>query len=315
MQQKKDLKQLFDDYIYECQFSSRLRPATLKGYKEAFEHFSNLMPEIKYPDSLNASIMNEFFERLQVRKRIVGKNTEVVGVKDSTVATYYSKLNCFFEWLRRKDLLMENPLKHIKPPEPKYDDHRALRKDEVEKIISAATVHAISNLMRSRDLAIISLFMFCGLRRGELIGLQVRDINMDSRILTVRAEISKSKRTRQIPISPCLFVALEDYFRVRKEKNYRTEYLIVSTTMDGPLTYDGFKHWVKRLIRLSGVKFHLHRFRHTFACALANQSSSSIKIQKLMGHTDLRMTERYLRSMGVEDMREDVNKLSLDKLM
>ena len=84
--------------------------------------------------------------------------------------------------------------------------------------------------------------------------------------------------------------------------------------MDRRLTLHGFKHWVERVIKLSGVKFHLHRFRHTFATNLAMQNAGVIKIQKLMGHSDIKITQTYLRSVSTEDMREDVNKLSFENL-
>ena len=66
---------------------------------------------------------------------------------------------------------------------------------------------------------------------------------------------------------------------------------------------------------LSGVKFHLHRFRHTFTHNLAAKNDSAVKIQKLLGHSDLRMTQRYLRSLTPEDMREDVDRLNIDDLV
>jgi integrase len=54
----------------------------------------------------------------------------------------------------------------------------------------------------------------------------------------------------------------------------------------------------------------LHQFRHTFACNLARNNVSAIKLQMLLGHSDLKMTQKYLRSLDVEDVREDI--VSLD---
>lgn len=308
----KDLQQLFNEYIYECQYSSVLRPETLRGYKEAFRHFSNLMQEVKEIKALTAENMAEFFKRLQVRKRIVGKNTEKTGVRDSTVRTYWSKLNSFFVWLKNKQIIKENPLSKIKPPQPRYDDHKSLETADIQKIITAINLHSKNNLMKKRDTMIVYALLFCGLRRGEITGLRVQDVDINKRILTVRGETSKSKRMRQIPINPILHMQLDDYLKERG--GYKTERLVVSITKDTGFTSHGFKHWVNRLRVLSGVRFHLHQFRHTFACGLANNNATSVKIQKLMGHTDLRMTERYLRSLGVEDMRDEINKLTLDNL-
>lgn len=309
-----DLRQLFREYTYECRFTKRLSPETIRGYEQTFKNFTKVMPEVTTTRSLTPEMMTEFFQRLQVRKRIVGKGIEKVGIKASTVHTYGSKLNSFFEWLTQKGLIDVNPVQKLKLPQPVYDDHRALRKEEIEKIIAAIQMHSMNSFILRRDMMVISLLIFCGLRRGEIIGLQVRDVDFDKGVLTIRGETSKSKRTRYLPINPSLDMHLREYIKERKDRRYQTEYLIASTNSDGRLTQHGFKHMVKRLERLSGVRFHLHRFRHTCAINLANQNTSAVKIQKFLGHTDLRMTDRYLRSMGVEDLREEVNKLSLDNL-
>ena len=103
-----------------------------------------------------------------------------------------------------------------------------------------------------------------------------------------------------------------DYYIEYENEN---AYLVVSNNKDRRLSKDGLNHFVKKLVRLSGVKFHLHMFRHTFACGLAKNGIGSYNLQKLMGHTDLRITDRYLRSMGVEDLRDDVNNFSIDNLI
>jgi integrase len=88
----------------------------------------------------------------------------------------------------------------------------------------------------------------------------------------------------------------------------------VANGRDKQFELPGLKHWVKRISQLSGVKFHIHRFRHTFATNLAMQDVGAIKIQKLMGHTDIKMTQTYLRSVSTEEMSEDINKLSYENL-
>ena len=70
------------------------------------------------------------------------------------------------------------------------------------------------------------------------------------------------------------------------------------------------KHWVKSLIKKSGVKLHLHQFRHTFACKLAEADTNLFKIQKLMGHASITMTMKYARSLQTSDMADDIAKIS-----
>lgn len=312
---KENLKTLFEKYIDYCQFSRKLRNETLRGYIETFKRFTSVMSEVDSVDVLSTDLMTTFFKRLQIQPRIVGRGIEKTGVKDSTIKTYWSKLNSFFEWLVLNKHVQENPLSIIKPPEVVYGDLPALKKHDMEKIYSSITSTSKSHLMFTRDRAMVDTLFYTGARKTELLSLRVMDVDMMKGTLTIRGETSKSKRTREIPINRSLMTHLNDYIKERVKKNYKTQNLFVSTTEDVGLTSHGLKHWVKRLNESSGVKFHLHQFRHTFASSLARSDVSSIKIKKLLGHTDLRMTERYLRSLGVEDMRDDVGKLSIGNMV
>jgi len=306
-----ELKKLFKEYIDECQFARGLRLQTIISYKAVFHHFSTIMPEAVYVRSLTREIMIEFFKRIKERERVVGKNTKKVGLEDSTIKTYGNKLNAFFVWLIQKELISKNPLENIKLRFPEYNDQRALKQEEVHKIISAITLKSKDPLVLKRDTMMISLLFFCGLRKGEFISLKIGDIDMAKKVLTVRAETSKSKRSRIMPMNDTLVLHMDEYLHERKRHAYKTEYLIVSSTEDKGLSIHGLKHWIKKLKEVSGVNFHLHRFRHTFACNCAKANMSIIKIRDLMGHKSVRMTEVYLRSLNMEDMRGDINKLSI----
>ena len=109
MAQEKNLQQLFDEFVKECRYSSRLRSETVRGYAAVFQLFLLIMPEVIEAEFLTTEMLTEFFMRLQTRERIVGKNTLRTGVKNSTIKTYWSKLNSFFEWLHKKALIPEKP--------------------------------------------------------------------------------------------------------------------------------------------------------------------------------------------------------------
>lgn len=308
---EKYLHQLFDEFIQECQFSTRLRHRTVQGYMEVFRRFYSTMPEVSEVKFLTPEMLTEFFKRLQTCERIVGKSTVKVGVKNSTIRAYYCKLNAFFEWLVRTSLIHGNPLARIKPPEIEYEDQRALNDEDIRKLYSAVALYSRSNLILRRDTAMLSLLLFCGLRFGEFISLEVRDIDFERLLLSVRGTTSKSKRTRNIPIHPTLLFHLRNYITERNKQRYTTQFLIVSVNEDKGLSRHGLKHWVQNLSKKSGVKFHLHRFRHSFACNLAKNDVNAFKIQKLLGHSSLNMTMTYLRSISTEDLQDEINRLSI----
>jgi integrase/recombinase XerD len=273
-----------------------------------------MMPEVSYPEQLSPGMITTFFKRLQTRERIIGKKEKRVGIKDSTLKTYGNRLKMFFKWLTTHRIIDTNPFNEIKMPQPVFTDHRALKGSEIKIILGAIAQYSPSVFLLRRDVAMISILTFCGLRRNELISLEVLDLDLYTNMLTVRGATSKSKVTRIVPINLHLRKCLTEYLDERKKAGYKNPYLFVSSRTDSQLTKHGLKHWVERLSTLSGVKFHVHRFRHTFATNLAMQDVGAIKIQKLMGHTDLMMTQTYLRSISTKDMREDINKLSFENL-
>lgn len=304
------LRSLFEEYINECKFSARLRSETIRGYIAVFNLFTKIMPEVGTVDLLSTNTLTEFFKRIETRQRIVGKNTLKTGVKTSIIKTQWTKLNVFFKWLKENGHITHNPLTGIKPPRVNYDDFKRLNDTEARKIYSAIILNSRDLLLIRRDTLMISLLLYLGLRRGELLALRVCDLDLHNKRITIQGETSKSGKSRVLTLHPTLIMHLKEYLNERNKFNYKTEYLIVSGKTDRGLSKDGLMHWVKSLIKRPGVKFHLHQFRHTFACKLVESEVNAFSIQKLMGHTRITMTVKYLRSLNTEDMGEDLGRIS-----
>lgn len=312
---KRDIKECFKDYVSECTYAARLSPATVENYKRAFGMLVRLIDDLSL-DTLTQVTMVEFFKRLDTRSRTVGRDENRQGVKKTTIATYWGKLNSFFEWLRIKKLIEQNPLAGMKRPKMTYTDRRYLTQQEVKKIFNALIAHPSKNpLVQKRDVFFITILLFAGLRREELMSLEPRDFNLDRRILTVRGETSKSGETRHLPIHSNIISAYKDFMHERNRSGYTSPYLAVSGSRDEKLTIDGLKHWVKKLCRLSGVKFHPHRFRHTFAVNFLKKSKNIFELKQLLGHKDIKMTQNYLRCIPTEEMRRDLESLDVDDMM
>ncbi len=306
----KNLKQLFEEYKNEIQYTNRLRPETIRGYANVFHLFLKVMPEVSTIESLSEEILKEFFKRIHTRERVVGKDKIKIGVKPSTIKTQFTKLNSFFSWMVKKSYIDENPLKKMSAPKVSYKDFPRLKDGDVNKIYASISLHSRNSLIQRRDTCMVSILALAGLRKGEFISLRVCDVDIEKREMMVRGETSKSKESRTLAIHPTLLLHIKDYIRERNLHHIKTEQLIVSSKSDRGLSRDGLKHWVESLKKKSGVRFHLHQFRHTFACKLAEANVNLFKIQEMMGHIDIRMTTKYTRSMKTEDMGPDIGKIS-----
>jgi len=310
---KRDIQKLFREFVYEYEFVKRARKDTLRGYISTFNLFLKLCPSITL-ETLSSGTIVSFFKILHERKKLFAKGTVKIGVKKSTLATYWSKLNTFFKWLQSKQYITENPFATLQYPTPSFDDKQFLRKEEIEKIITAIHTHHDNNLfILKRNLVLFYILLFCGLRREEVMLLQVRDIDFEKKILTVRSETSKSGRSRQLPLHSTCIMHLKDYLNARKD--YTTPNLLVSSKRDEPLTYAGLKHLIERIKTASGVTFHVHQFRHTFAVNFLKNSRDIAKLKQLMGHKSIAMTLSYLRCLPTDELRADIETMSIDNLM
>jgi integrase/recombinase XerD len=309
------LPRLHEQFVAEQRFATRLSQSTLRGYRQTFAVLTCLMPQLT-PQLLTTASMTEFFRRLDARTRLT-RGAERRGVKTSTIATYRSKLNRFCTWLEARGAIAANPFESMPYPRVEYEDRKYLDRQAVERILATIAVGWPngSSLVRLRNLALLATLLYTGVRKGELLGLHGIDADFNRLELTVRAETSKSRLRRVVPMNAALAMALEDYLDERRRRGLQCERLFVSARGDRPLTAEGLLHLVKRVQRLSGVKFHLHQFRHTFAVNFLNRGGDVAKLKQLLGHRDIRMTSAYLRCLPTAAMRGDVENITLDTLL
>ena len=288
--------------------------ATIKSHRYYFDLLLKFNSKITLEDLTEKTIVN-FLEFLNTRERKIGKQQVVKSYKLSSVALVRSRLNIFFNWLIERDYIKVNPFEKIPFPSVSYTDRRAYSPKEFEAICFAinTTINWANLLIKKRNIAIIMFLALTGVRKEELLGLQLSDIDLYRKLVSVRAETSKSKRTRMIPMNLSLVQYLEDYLNQRR--NHFTLYFWVSGTLDQPFTEHGAKHLMDLITKVTKIKCHLHRFRHTFATNYYRQTRDLVGLQKLMGHTNFNMTLRYLRSLPDEHIVEQIRKLAVDEFV
>jgi site-specific recombinase XerD len=168
---QKDLAELHNEFVDYAEFTRNVSPKTLRAYRANFAllmtRFPSLMPNMLVPDT-----MVEYFKWLQTRSRVIGRQTRQ-GVKKSTIATYWRRLSKFFDWLKARRYIESNPLKSdlLEFPLVRYDDKKYLNRPDIEKILVAIQFNIAwkSNLVRERNLSILSMAFNCGLRRVVVV--------------------------------------------------------------------------------------------------------------------------------------------------
>jgi len=243
------LQELHIVFIKHKLHGARNALATIRNYRQNFDLLIQFKPDIKLAD-LTEDCMIGFLEFLNTRERKVGKQQIIRAYKNSSILAVRSKLNGFFNWLLERHFIEINPFSKIPYPQVSYTDRRAFSSTEFEIICHAVNtkIQWANLLIKKRNIAITMFLALTGLRKEELLGLLLSDIDIERKYITVRAETSKSKRTRIIPINSILIQYLVDYLTCRKD--YKSSSLWVSGTVDFNCFFIFYSHKsIKEFIR------------------------------------------------------------------
>ena len=213
-----------------------------------------------------------------------------------SVATQRNRLTAikmWFKFLMKEHHIHSNPCSEMEMPRlGKQLPKQPLTHEEAELILSQPDIETDLGI---RDRAILETFYSTGIRRMELVNLQLNDINSDAGIIAVRA--GKGRKDRFIPIGDRALEWVTTYCQ-----DIRPHYEIPSSPQNVFLNNLGLalnKHRlgdrVNRYVRQSGVATNgaCHLFRHTAATQMLNNGADIRYIQEMLGHAHLATTEIY----------------------
>ena len=234
--------------------------------------------------------LSEVYEYLSFLSRDRVKNqrqrdTEY-GVGASTRARKIASIKSFYKYLTVKaKLLQENPVQDLDAPKIPKTLPRYLSLAESERLLSA-----IDGRHRERDYCIICIFLNCGLRISEIVGLDLSDIRADN--LRVRG---KGDKERVVYLNDAVAEAINDYLAVRKLSNAPTRALFLSSR-NVRISREAVHSMVKKSLLRAGLdadKYSAHKLRHTAATLMLQNGVDVRTLQELLGHEHLNTTQIY----------------------
>ncbi len=206
-------------------------------------------------------------------------------------ALHLASLRTFLNWCHRQGMLEHNPALELRLPRlPKRLPARILNPEQAELVLQQPDLLRPRGL---RDRAILEVLYSTGLRRLELIGLRLADIDPVRRVCFVRE--GKGGRDRVIPIGGRAIAWVHRYVvDERRELGEATDTLFLSPR-GVPLQPSRLSDLVRRYFVLAGLGAigSCHVFRHTVATLMLDGGADIRHVQAMLGHTDLRTTARY----------------------
>ena len=167
---------------------------------------------------------------------------------------------------------------------------RPRRERRLPNVLSKAEVKAILETPANlKHRAMLSLIYACGLRRGELLNLTLKDIQFERNLLFIRQ--SKGKKDRVVPISNKIIEMLRDYYKAFKPQTW----LFEGQFPNSKYSEKSLENVLKQSLAKTKIakKVSLHWLRHSYATHLLESGTDLRYIQELLGHSSSRTTELY----------------------
>lgn len=233
-------------------------------------------------DDIKKVSLSILYEYLSFLNSVRGNDT-------SARARKISSLRAFFKYMTDKaDLIKENPTLKLETPKLRKALPSYLTLEESKKLLSAVK----DGEFKERDLCIITLFLNCGMRLSELIGINLKDIKED----TIRI-LGKGNKERTVYLNKSCQAALNNYLRVRPRDGVLDSDALFLSKRKRRISDSMVQTLIKKYIEAAGLdpaKYSPHKLRHTAATLMYTYADVDILVlQEILGHENLNTTKIY----------------------
>lgn len=266
------------------------KPARNEEYLEMFMHAKRIEGCSERTLAYYGSSIRHFFSQIETPVRRITTDQvrayltayqKINNCGKSTVDNIRRNISSFFSWLEEEDHILKSPLRRIHKIKTKIAVKEVISDEDIERLRDSCEV--------MRDVAIIDLLYSTGMRVGELVNLDIEDINFEERECIV---YGKGEKERRVYFDAKAKLHLQNYINSRTDDNPA-----LFVTLDKPfnrLKISGVEIRLRELgRRLNITRIHPHKFRRTMATRAIDKGMPIEQVQKILGHSQIDTTMHY----------------------
>lgn len=270
-------------YLEYLEFEKRYSKHTIIAYKKDLNQFIEFYTVVFLKNKWSTVTNKEI--RSWIASLIENENST------KTVNRKLSCLKSFYVFLNKKEILKTNPAKIVSAPKNKKSLPKFIEEKQINKLLD--DVNFPKDYEGYRDLLIINIFYYTGIRLTELINLKLDDIDLENSRLKV---LGKRNKERIIPLHREIVIQIEKYLKKRNTEitDNSCNYLLTTKKakkLYPKLVYNIVNHSIGLVSTIQQKSPHV--LRHTFATHMLNNGADLNAIKELLGHANLAATQIY----------------------
>ncbi|NML47916.1 tyrosine-type recombinase/integrase [Ramlibacter sp. G-1-2-2] len=281
---------LVERYLEHVRVEKRLAQRTVELYALDLQKLSE--------NALKASVPLLRVQNAHIRRWVAQMHG--AGRSGRGIALILSGWRGFYAWLGREGLVTSNPVQDVRPPKAPKPLPKALSVDDAVQL--AEFTHDDGDpWVEARDAAIVELLYGCGLRVGELVGLDAQASNAAKGWVDLDAGeahvLGKGSKRRSVPVGAKALEALRHWLAVRALAPNAGAAALFTGKQGGRLSAQSV--WARLKVRSLqaglATPVHPHMLRHSFASHVLQSSGDLRAVQELLGHANIGTTQVYTR--------------------